>query len=224
MQATREDALVGMFDWYRPAETHYCPLDDHPLEKWQGKDGPCRLLIWQEGVKHPVDHWVDEEVRFSASDLEAITLPQTFTIYSSDCPMHHLIVANCTAIDSTWCSTEIDQQDFDRKFVGSRAYRSADRESKTRRMQEFILVDLATQMPYLPDTARTWPRERLLAWLRVWGEVLKLEWPQSPPDGGDSSSYMFRSWSGPSTPFALTQDGHMFIRGTWIRAWPDDTP
>ncbi len=178
------------------------------------------LFIWQEGVKHPVDHWVDAEVRLSASHLEAFTLPHTFTIYSYDCPVHHPIEANCTTIDGTWYSTEIDQQDFDQKFVPSRAYKSAAGGTKSRRMHEFILVDLATQMPYIPDIARTWPRERILAWLRVWGEVHKVEWPQVSSD----DDYTFCSWVGCSTPFVLTQDGRMFIRGTLIRAWPEDIP
>jgi hypothetical protein len=41
-------------------------------------------------------------------------------------------------------------------------------------MREFILIDLQTQMPYLPQAMRDWPRERILAWLRVWGEVRRL--------------------------------------------------
>ncbi len=55
-------------------------------------------------------------------------------------------------------------------------------------MQEFILVDLAAQMPFLPRYARAWPRERLLAWLRVWGEVWQVEWPQGM---SDKDSYTF---------------------------------
>jgi hypothetical protein len=39
-------------------------------------------------------------------------------------------------------------------------------------MTEFILVDLRTQMPYLPCEMRAWGRERILRWLRVYGEVI----------------------------------------------------
>jgi hypothetical protein len=82
-------------------------------------------------------------------------------------------------------------------------------------------VDLATQMPFLPQYARAWPRERLLAWLRVWGEVWQVEWPQGM---SDKDTYTFRSWVGRWTGFVLTDDGRMFIPGTRVRAWPDSAP
>ena len=102
---------MGMFDWYRPAGEVRCPVDGHPLEVWQGKDGPRLLLVWQEGIGHPVEHRVDEEVRFTAAELAdgwADTLPRVFVIYSYDCPRHQPIEARCTTRDGIWAATEVE--------------------------------------------------------------------------------------------------------------------
>lgn len=98
---------MGMFDSYRPTERLRCPVDGNPLLEWQGKDGPCLLLVWQEGTKHPVDHRVDEEVRLSTLDLKSFTLPSRFVIYSFDCPVHQPVFAACATRDGIWTSTEL---------------------------------------------------------------------------------------------------------------------
>ena len=41
---------MGMFDTYKPAKGHKCPVCDEELLEWQGKDGPCALFVWSEGV------------------------------------------------------------------------------------------------------------------------------------------------------------------------------
>jgi len=213
---------MAMFDWYRPALPLRCPFDGHPLETWQGKDGPRLLLVWQEGVKHPADDRVDEEVRYSASDLEAFILPPTFAIYSYDCPVHRPILATCTAPDGIWCSTEIRRLPSERDdhlwFAATRPTDTVTSGGAPPKLREFTLVDLTTQMPYLPTFIRTWPRDRLLAWLSVWGEVHKLE---GTPGAEGADTYTFQSWVGRWTPFVLTQDGRMFIPATPIRAWPE---
>ena len=81
------------------------------------------------------------------------------------------------------------------------------------------MIDLVTQMPYLPRRMQTWPRERVLAWLRVWGEVWKVE-PTGPYDM--PNAYTFRSWVGRWTYCELTEDGRFFIPGTRVAAWEDD--
>jgi hypothetical protein len=86
-------------------------------------------------------------------------------------------------------------------------------------MREFLLVDLTTQMPYLPRRMQPWPRERVLAWLHVWGEVWKVE-PFGPYDRPEA--YAFRSWVGCWTNFELTDDGRMSIPGTRVKAWEDE--
>ena len=98
---------MGMFDWYLPAGLICCPIDGYPLEEWQGKRGPCLLFLWQEGFKHPVDHLVDEEVRFRPHRWEEFVLPPTFEIYSYDCPIHQPVDAVCTTRDGVWISTEM---------------------------------------------------------------------------------------------------------------------
>jgi len=110
-------------------------------------------------------------------------------------------------------------------------------------MAEFILVDLRSQMPYLPRIMRTWERERILRWLRVHGEVV---WHGDPdkdyvrylqarlragqrhdPDSlsllqaaRDTSS--LRPLYGLWTSFVLRKSGELFIPGTGIRAWQAD--
>jgi hypothetical protein len=80
---------------------------------------------------------------------------------------------------------------------------------------DFILIDLQTQMPYLPEYMRTWSRERLLDWMRQFGEV-----HQSPKDEG---WYSFRSWVGRWASFVLSEAGELYIPGTYIRAWDSST-
>lgn len=82
-------------------------------------------------------------------------------------------------------------------------------------MREFILLDLRTQMPYLPVEMREWPHERVLDWMLQYGEVRELETWRMPGQHG----FVFRSWLGLSTPFVLTDDGDMFIPGARIHAW-----
>jgi hypothetical protein len=88
-------------------------------------------------------------------------------------------------------------------------------------MREFILIDLQTQMPYLPQTMRDWQRKRILAWMRVWGEVRwygELPW-HGPLTDSKRDLYGFYSWCGLTTGFILTEDRRMFIPGTGIKEW-----
>ena len=52
---------MGMFDYYEPDPALACPVCRAPLAGWQGKDGPCALLVWRQGVASPVDQAVPEE-------------------------------------------------------------------------------------------------------------------------------------------------------------------
>jgi hypothetical protein len=83
-------------------------------------------------------------------------------------------------------------------------------------MREFVLVDLQTQMPFLPREMREWPRERLLGWLRFYGEVREVKQPWGYDE---QQTYVFQSWVGLHTAFVLTNSGEMFIPGTRIEAW-----
>src|SRR5262245_44729229 len=98
---------MGMFDWYEPAGDLRCPIDGSLLRVWQGKGGPRLLFRWNEGVKHPVAHEVDEEIRYSPDELQKITLPPSFRICCFDCPQHGPILAHCTTQDNIWVSTQV---------------------------------------------------------------------------------------------------------------------
>jgi len=98
---------MGMFDWYRPARKIACPVCAHPLTKWQSKEGPCGLFVWQEGSKHPVDQPIAEESRLPPPKLSKFTLPESFYIHSYDCPQHHPIDARCQTREGVWRTTEL---------------------------------------------------------------------------------------------------------------------
>ena len=74
---------MGMFDLYKPAPPLSCPSCGGPLRQWQGKDGPCALFVWAQGVKAPIDQPIDEDLRFPAEERAAWRLPGTFRISSS---------------------------------------------------------------------------------------------------------------------------------------------
>jgi hypothetical protein len=84
-------------------------------------------------------------------------------------------------------------------------------------MGEFILIDLRTQMPYLPAYMRMWSRERFLDWLRMYGEI---RWLGDRP-GWWIDSYVFRSWVGLYATFVLHNAGELslYVPGTYICAW-----
>ena len=97
---------MGMFDWYAPAAALRCPVCDHALQTWQGKDGPCALFVWHEGKSAPVEQRMDDESELSLVERQEMRLPVAFTIYSYDCPTHQPIDATCSTIDGVWLRTE----------------------------------------------------------------------------------------------------------------------
>lgn len=72
-------------------------------------------------------------------------------------------------------------------------------------MRPFILLDLLSQADCVPAEVRTWPRQQVLDWMRLYGEVR--EWPLST---GEMASD-FRAPSGLATVFMLTEDGTLTI-------------
>jgi hypothetical protein len=72
-------------------------------------------------------------------------------------------------------------------------------------MQLFILLDLSSQADCIPPEVRAWPRQRVLDWMRQYGEVR--EWPL--PFTGTASE--FRAPTGLATTFVLTEDGKLSI-------------
>ena len=58
---------MGMFDYFEPKPPLRCECGE-PLKGWQGKDGPCELLTWCQGVP---------------SDIYKPCLPDEFEIYTN---------------------------------------------------------------------------------------------------------------------------------------------
>jgi hypothetical protein len=58
---------------------------------------------------------VDEEVRLLPEDWERFTLPESFAIYSHDCPQHQPIDAICTTRNGVWSSTELQSPPRDKQ-------------------------------------------------------------------------------------------------------------
>ena len=97
---------MGMFDWYKPAGNFKCPKCSKLLESWQGKDGPCLLLVWREGVKHPIEHRVDEGVRFATESLGDFALPKQFRLYTLCCDLRmHYAIGFCH--NGVWSETQL---------------------------------------------------------------------------------------------------------------------
>lgn len=98
---------MSMFDWYRPSGSHDCPVCRVPLRQWQGKDGPCALYVWQQGIAMPIDQACDEECRGSDELMSAARLPDSFTIYSDDCGQH-FVAASCRSADGIWTEMQVE--------------------------------------------------------------------------------------------------------------------
>jgi hypothetical protein len=102
---------MGMFDYYRPSRPLTCPACGAELRKWQGKDGPCALFIWEQGVPWPIDQDVDDEMRVLPAERHRCRLPKVFVIYSYDCPRHQPIDARCSTENEVWTRTDLQQSD-----------------------------------------------------------------------------------------------------------------
>jgi uncharacterized protein YbaR (Trm112 family) len=105
---------MSMFDWYRPAGGHVCPVCRTPLLEWQGKDGACALYVWEQGIAGPIDQACDEECRGSAELMAATRLPESFTIYSNDCG-RHFVAASCQSVDGIWTETHVEPSVYNLK-------------------------------------------------------------------------------------------------------------
>jgi hypothetical protein len=71
---------MGMFDQFTPIPALKCPFCGCVLERFQGQDGPCQLLTWEQGRATPWSMDSNED----ASDLHDAVLPKQFGFYT-DC-------------------------------------------------------------------------------------------------------------------------------------------
>lgn len=74
---------MGMFDWFVPASPLPCSSCGEPLTGFQGKDGPCELLVWREREPSPTNQECDEFWRRSESDRDVLRLPAVFGFHTS---------------------------------------------------------------------------------------------------------------------------------------------
>jgi hypothetical protein len=91
---------MGLFDTYIPQPPLTCPVCGTALGNWQGKDGPCLLLLWTQRIREP---------RATDSDVDAkgVALPDEFLIYSYDCACFDYgveVVGRC--VDGVWQLSE----------------------------------------------------------------------------------------------------------------------
>lgn len=75
---------MGMFDWYITIPKLNCPVCGRELLEWQGKDGPCGLFTWKQGVLAPTDQKAGES-NIPEYDRARVRLPSSFRMYSYDC-------------------------------------------------------------------------------------------------------------------------------------------
>jgi hypothetical protein len=96
-----------MFDYYQPQPEVACPFCGKELTDWQGKDGPCALFVWRQGVASPVDHPVSDDVRAEPAELARARLPTSFLIYAYCCGPHYPVEAICRAPNGVWSGLEL---------------------------------------------------------------------------------------------------------------------
>src|SRR5689334_17334793 len=99
---------MGMFDHYEPDPPLACSVCGRRLTGWQGKDGPCALLVWRQGVAAPVDQAVPEESRGDRSVIESLRLPREFEIYAGCCGGRFFATARCGAPDGVWSTAVLE--------------------------------------------------------------------------------------------------------------------
>ena len=80
-----------MFDHYVPKPPLRCDRCGEALDDLQGKDGPCLLLVWEEGSRSPVGQGSDDPWKVSPADITRAVLPAVFGFYGecSSCHAWH---------------------------------------------------------------------------------------------------------------------------------------
>lgn len=96
---------MSMFDWYRPKPERSCRVCGRVLRDWQGKDGPCALFLWEQGVRSPVDHPIDDDLKLPPDQLATWRLPSRFRIRAR-CKCGARVDAEGVCRDETWMETQ----------------------------------------------------------------------------------------------------------------------
>ena len=98
---------MGMFDTYEPRHAFSCPVCGTSHREWQGKDGPCGLFVFREGITGAVAQPIDDDYRLSPDQIAAQRLPDEFTIYAYDCGCSYPTLLRCLASSGAWQSSEL---------------------------------------------------------------------------------------------------------------------
>jgi hypothetical protein len=97
---------MGMFDWFKPDPPIQCPQCSRPVEGFQGKDGPCNLLVWTQGLPSPVDDPdTDDDWRSSPEYLAELRLPAVFEFYGSCDPCKQWLDFTGFCQNGVWTET-----------------------------------------------------------------------------------------------------------------------
>jgi hypothetical protein len=79
-------------------------------------------------------------------------------------------------------------------------------------MRPFVLIDLWSQASYLPREVRSWPWERFVSWLELFGQVDRVETPT------EDDAFVFISAAGPSATFLFSKrDGLVLVGDHFVR-------
>jgi hypothetical protein len=96
--------------------------------------------------------------------------------------------------------------------------------SKGENMRRFVLIDLWSQIEYIPIAVRRFTSAQFVDWLRQYGEVRAVTVPL--PNGQSRHGY-FTSPYGPQATFVYDEPGSLFLVGDhWFyEAWkPENAP
>lgn len=93
---------MGMYDTFQPRPALKCRNCHGPLDGWQGKDGPCLLLDWTQGVPAPTGEGGDFPP-IALAERTKLRLPRRFAIYTNcaGC-QHNTIYVTGFCVDSAW--------------------------------------------------------------------------------------------------------------------------
>lgn len=81
-------------------------------------------------------------------------------------------------------------------------------------MRYFVLVDLMTQAEFLPPEMQTWSQERVLSWLRLFGEVTPrlIDWAVKYGYADHPITvWLFRSLSGREAHFVVSKSNQFAL-------------
>ncbi|MBL0870333.1 MAG: hypothetical protein IBJ18_07150 [Phycisphaerales bacterium] len=96
---------MGMFDWYTPLPPVPCPWCGRAISEWQGKDGPCAMLVYEQGRAAPVEQRVSADCQVSIQNRDTMLLPSHFRMIGSCCSSE--IHVEGESVDGVWLNSMI---------------------------------------------------------------------------------------------------------------------